>query len=143
MRIGHASLNVFNLERSLDFYQKILGFKVVAKSGEKAMLSAAGEDSPSHLVQLLQAKANPNRDMFDPSASSKRAGLYHFAILLPERKYLADMLLNLGDNRDRVHFDGFADLLYRNRSIYATRTLMASRFTEIDRCQNGIGMVTK
>jgi catechol 2,3-dioxygenase len=117
MRIGHVSLNVFNLERSLDFYQKILGFKVVAKSGEKAILSAAGEDSPSYLVELLQAKANPNRDMFDPSASSNRAGLYHFAILLPERKYLADMLLNLGDNRDRVHFDGFADHLV-SESIY-------------------------
>src|SRR5689334_4058643 len=86
MRIGHVSLNVFNLERSLDFYQKILGFRVVAKSGEKAMLSAAGKESQSssYLVELLQAKANPNRDMFDPSASGKRAGLYHLAILLPE-----------------------------------------------------------
>src|SRR5919205_935323 len=112
MRIGHVSLNVSNLERSLDFYQKILGFKVVAKvSDEKALLSAAGEDSPSYLVELLQARANPNRHMFDPSALGRRAGLYHLAILLPERKYLADMLLNLDDNRDRVRFDGFADHL--------------------------------
>lgn len=118
MRIGHVSLNVSNLERSLDFYQKILGFKVFAKvSGEKALLSIAGHSSPSYLVELLQLKANPNRDMLDLSASGKRAGLYHFAILLPERKYLADMLLNLGDNRDRVHFDGFADHLV-SESIY-------------------------
>jgi catechol 2,3-dioxygenase len=47
----------------------------------------------------------------------KRAGLYHFAILLPERKYLADMLQNLDANRDRVYFDGFADHLV-SESIY-------------------------
>lgn len=83
------------------------------------MLSVAGKESQSssYLVELLQAKANPNRDMFDPSALGKRAGLYHLAILLPERKYLADMLLNLGNNRDRVHFDGFADHLV-SESIY-------------------------
>jgi catechol 2,3-dioxygenase len=116
MRIGHVSLNVSNLERSLDFYQKVLGFKVVAKSWEKAMLSAA-EDSPSYLIELLQAKANPDRDIIDPSALGKRAGLYHFAILLPERKYLADMLLNLNCHRDRLHFDGYADHLV-SESIY-------------------------
>lgn len=116
MRIGHVSLNVFDLERSLDFYEKILGFKIAAKSGKKALLSASG-DSPPHLVELLQAEANTKRDMYGPSASGKRAGLYHFAILLPERKYLADMLLNLDDNRDRVHFDGFADHLV-SESIY-------------------------
>lgn len=116
MRIGHVSLNVSNLRRSLDFYQKILGFKVVAKSDEKATLSAA-EGSQPYLVELLQGKASPGRGMFEPSALGRRAGLYHFAILLPERKYLADMLLNLRNYQDQVHFDGFADHLV-SESIY-------------------------
>jgi catechol 2,3-dioxygenase len=110
MKIGHVSLNVSNLQSSLDFYQKILGFKVVGKpSSERALLSAGG-DSSSYLVELLQAKVNSDHD-------SKRAGLYHFAILLPERKYLADMLQNLRKNRELVYFDGLADHLV-SEAIY-------------------------
>jgi catechol 2,3-dioxygenase len=44
-------------------------------------------------------------------SSTRRAGLYHFAILLPERKFLADMLQNQNDKCDQVHFDSFADHL--------------------------------
>src|SRR5581483_8866648 len=107
MKIGDVSLNVSDLSRSLDFYQNILGFKIIGKpSGEKALLSAAG--ASSYLVELLQVKENPE---------PKRAGLYHFAILLPERKYLADMLQNLRENRDQVHFDGLADHLV-SEAIY-------------------------
>jgi catechol 2,3-dioxygenase len=51
------------------------------------------------------------------SAPARRAGMYHFAILLPERKHLADMLLNLSQNEDRVHFDGLSDHLV-SESIY-------------------------
>jgi len=115
VRIGHVSLNVSDIGRSIDFYHNVLGFNVVARSGEKALLSAA--NSPSYLVELLQLNEDPGRNKADISASNKRAGLYHFAILLPERKHLADMLQNLGDNHDRVHFDGFADHLV-SESIY-------------------------
>ncbi|WP_415281169.1 VOC family protein [Candidatus Nitrososphaera sp. FF02] len=111
MRIGHASLNVSDIQRSVDFYRDILGFNVVGRpSDEKAFLSTSGG---SHLVELLQA-TNP---MHDTIQQKKRAGLYHFAVLLPERKYLADMLQNLRDNRDKVHFDGLADHLV-SESIY-------------------------
>jgi catechol 2,3-dioxygenase len=112
MRIGHVSLNVSDIQRSVDFYQDILGFNVIGgASGEKALLSASGDSS--YLVELLQV-TNPKHDTTQPR---KRAGLYHFAILLPERKYLADMLQNLRNNRDRVHFDGLADHLV-SEAIY-------------------------
>jgi catechol 2,3-dioxygenase len=111
MKIGHVSLNVSNLQSSLDFYQKILGFKVVGNpSCERALLSANGAPSSSYLVELLQAKVNSDHD-------SKRAGLYHFAILLPERNHLADMLQNLRENRELVYFDGLADHLV-SEAIY-------------------------
>ena len=118
-KIGYVSLNVSNILRSLDFYKNILGFKVVSRpSRKKAILSVDG--ASSHLVELLQVErnANNNNDTFNPlGTTEKKAGLYHFAILLPERKYLADMLQNLRDKRDQVHFDGFADHLV-SESVY-------------------------
>ncbi len=113
MRIGYVSLNVSDIQRSLEFYESILGFRVLGRpSNDKALLSTAGNPS-SHLVELLQIKDKESRR----SAAVKSAGLYHFAILLPERKYLADMLQNLSDKRDQVHFDGLADHLV-SEAIY-------------------------
>ncbi|HKU50030.1 MAG TPA: VOC family protein [Nitrososphaera sp.] len=119
MRIGYVSLNVSDLERSLDFYQGVLGFRTIERPSEgKALLSAnggGGDDgggSSSRLVELVQAKEKP-----DIPRNRKRAGLYHFAILLPERKDLADMLLNLSEKRDQVYFDGMSDHLV-SEAIY-------------------------
>ena len=35
MKIGYVSLNITNLQRSLDFYEKILGFKVVSRISDE------------------------------------------------------------------------------------------------------------
>jgi catechol 2,3-dioxygenase len=85
MKIGYVSLNVTNLQRSLDFYEKILGFKILSRiSDERALLSVDG--SSSNLIELLKIKANTDNDPYDPLVpANRRAGLYHFAILLPER----------------------------------------------------------
>jgi catechol 2,3-dioxygenase len=113
-RIGYVSLNVSHIDRSLEFYEKLLGFNTVSRqSSERAFLSANG--SPFYLVELLQAKGAAG---YKPSMSeTRRAGLYHFAILLPERKYLADMLQNLTKRRSEIRFDGLADHLV-SESIY-------------------------
>jgi catechol 2,3-dioxygenase len=114
MKIGYVSLNVPDLQKSLDFYQSILGFKIIGKqSGEKALLAA---DSSPYLVELLPVKNNAGNEAEDIRVP-KRAGLYHFAVLLPERKFLADMLVNLNEKRDRVYFEGMADHLV-SESIY-------------------------
>lgn len=106
MRIGYISLNVSDLDKSLDFYKSVLGFKEVGRLDGKVLLSAEG--NASRLVELLQASG---------SNQPKRAGLYHFAVLLPERNHLADVLVHLGENRGGVHFDGLADHLV-SESIY-------------------------
>ncbi|HEX2472695.1 MAG TPA: VOC family protein [Nitrososphaera sp.] len=114
-RIGYVSLNVSDIDGSLDFYEKVLGFKKVDRpSSERALLSVDGH--PSYLVELLQA--NEAAAGYKASMSeTRRAGLYHFAILLPERKYLADMLQNLSERRGEIRFDGLADHLV-SESIY-------------------------
>ena len=118
------SLNVSDLDQSLDFYKSVLGFKTIGKvSDGRALLGASGGGGSSYLVELLQVKSLHDTDSnkFDRTrvdvANRKRAGLYHFAILLPERKFLADMLQNLSNKRDQVYFDGLADHLV-SESIY-------------------------
>jgi catechol 2,3-dioxygenase len=111
-KIGYVSLNVSDIEKSLEFYQSLLGFRKVAKSSnDRALLSSDG--NPSRLVELLQA----NEEGESNSRVAKKAGLYHLAILLPERKHLADMLRYLSDKRDQVYFDGLADHLV-SEAIY-------------------------
>ncbi len=113
-RIGYVSLNVSEINRSLDFYEKVLGFKKVDRpSNERALLSV--DRHPSYLVELFQAKKAEAYRASMPE--TRRAGLYHFAILLPERKYLADMLQNLSERRGEIRFDGLADHLV-SESIY-------------------------
>ncbi|MEP0824641.1 MAG: VOC family protein [Nitrososphaera sp.] len=115
MKIGYVSLNVPDLQRSLDFYRSVLGFKTTGRpSGEKALLSCSsvGNSHGPRLIELLQTRSNNNGDRFP-----KRAGLYHFAVLLPQRKFLADMLENLNEKRDMVHFEGMANHLV-SESIY-------------------------
>jgi catechol 2,3-dioxygenase len=115
-RMGYVTLNVSDIQRSLDFYQSILGFRKLRESStDRILLSSNGTSSSSSppyllgLVQVDQAESNP--------VTSNRAGLYHFAILLPERKNLADVLLYLSEKQDEVHFDGLADHLV-SESIY-------------------------
>lgn len=114
MKIGYVSLNVSDLPRSIEFYESVLGFKAANRSGEKALLYAAddGGSSPPAIVELKQAAA-----IAGSGAAEKRAGLYHFAVLLPERGFLADALVHLGENRERVRFEGMADHLV-SESIY-------------------------
>jgi catechol 2,3-dioxygenase len=113
-RIGYVSLNVCHIDRSLDFYEKVLGLKKVGRpTNERALLSVDGH--PSYLVELLQAKEVTGYKA--STFETRRAGLYHYAILLPERKYLADMLQSLSERRGEIRFDGLADHLV-SESIY-------------------------
>jgi catechol 2,3-dioxygenase len=96
-----VSLNVSDIDMSLDFYEKVLGFKKVDRpSDERALLSVDGD--PSYLVELLRAKKVSEAGSNTGMSTIRRAGLYRFAILLPERKYLADMLQNLSERRGEI-----------------------------------------
>ncbi len=115
VKIGYVSLNVSDIHRSVEFYRSVLGFKLIYKaSNDRALLSSEG--NPSYLIELLfNRRKSSGPEEF--ATAVKMAGLYHFAILLPERKYLADMLVNLRANRDKVYFDGLADHLV-SEAIY-------------------------
>ena len=104
-RMGAVHLTVSNLERSVDYYESVIGLRVRDREGARAMLGAGGED-------LLVSGAG-GEDLLvlveRPGASPVRGycGLYHFALLLPQRIDLARWLAHAA--RDRVALVGLSD----------------------------------
>lgn len=83
--VGHVHLVVEDLERSLTFYQEIIGLQVLKQAEKEAELTADGKTT---LVTIEQP------DNVTPKQHN-RTGLYHLALLLPERFDLANVLLHL------------------------------------------------
>lgn len=88
--IGHVHLTVGDLERSLAFYRDILGFEVTTRYGDSAVFLSAGG---YHHHIGLNTWAGKNVTPPPPGHS----GLFHFAILYPTRRELADALKRLMD----------------------------------------------
>jgi len=82
-RLGHVSLTVVDLDRQIAFYQKVLGFKLHWREGTTAGLGTGDEDL---LVLTEQREARKYRGT---------TGLYHFAVLVPNRRELARALARL------------------------------------------------
>ncbi len=80
-RLGGVRLQVADLERSLAFYQSVLGLTVSARTATAALLAPAA--TTDTLVELVEKKGAK------PSGTDRRLGLFHFAILLPTRAALA------------------------------------------------------
>ncbi|WP_129714788.1 VOC family protein [Pedobacter sp. SYP-B3415] len=89
-RIGHVHLKVSDLERALVFYRDLLGFDVVATYGDQAAFLSAG--GYHHHIGL-----NTWHSRGSGKAPINAPGLYHTAILYPERKDLAAILKRLID----------------------------------------------
>jgi catechol 2,3-dioxygenase len=89
-RIGHVHLKVSNLQRSLDFYCGLLGFeKMVMYGDQAAFISTGGYHHHIGLNTWLSKGAPPSPE--------HAAGLFHTAILYPERSDLAAILQRLID----------------------------------------------
>lgn len=87
-RIGHVHLKVSNLQRSLDFYCGLLGFELIQTYGtEAAFISAGGYHHHIGLNTWQSKGAGP--------APVNAPGLFHTAILYPERKDLAQIVKRL------------------------------------------------
>jgi len=99
-RIGHIHLTVSNLARSLAFYRDLLGFTVTCRYGDSAVFLSAG--GYHHHIGL-----NTWAGEHATTPSPGRIGLYHFAILFPNRRRLAETLKRLLDAN--YPLDGSAD----------------------------------
>lgn len=86
-RVGRVRLQVADLERSRDWYTRVLGFRVLEGEGARVVLGAEGESTP--LIELHE------RPGAAPAPRGGRPGLYHFAILLPDRPALGRFAAHL------------------------------------------------
>jgi catechol 2,3-dioxygenase len=84
-RIGHVHLKVSDLSKSLEFYQRLLGFELTMMYGEQAAFLSAG--GYHHHIGL-----NTWHSLNAPPAEQRAVGLYHTAFLYPSRKDLAKIL---------------------------------------------------
>ncbi|QDI91347.1 VOC family protein [Salicibibacter halophilus] len=80
--VEHVTVKVKDLERSLHFYQEVIGFNILEQTKTTAELTADGKTS------LLTVE-----ELDNPAPKQGRAtGLYHYALLLPRRSDLADIV---------------------------------------------------
>lgn len=89
LAIGLVQIRVSNLERSLTFYQNVVGLQILRQHGRKVEMTADGVHVLLILREIEQAQV---------LRRNSAAGLYHFAILLPDRPSLGLALRNLIDS---------------------------------------------
>jgi catechol 2,3-dioxygenase len=101
--MGPVHLTVSDLERSLAYYRKVVGLDVLEQGAGRASL---GADSTELLGLVEQPGAQP---------SDGYTGLFHFALLVPDRPALARWLTHAV--RDEVPLTGLSDH-YVSEAIY-------------------------
>jgi catechol 2,3-dioxygenase len=85
VRIGHVHLKVADLDRALAFYCGVLGFEIQQRFGSQAAFISAG--GYHHHIGL-----NTWESLGGSPPPPGTTGLYHTAILYPDRPSLADAL---------------------------------------------------
>ncbi len=89
---GEVHLNVLDLNRSVQFYEEVIGFKVLEATADKVVLTADG------LTPLLIIEQPDN---VTPKEAHK-SGLYHFALLLPKRADLGAIIKHFIQHEVRI-----------------------------------------
>jgi catechol 2,3-dioxygenase len=107
-RIGRVRLQIADLARSLSYYEQVVGFRTLHRTTDHAILGGHGDDTP-----LLELRENRSAQ---PVPRRGRIGLFHFAILLPDRPSLGRFVLHLAHTGTRA---GMSDHLV-SEAVYLT-----------------------
>ena len=115
MTIGPPTLRVKDLQKQLEFYKNVLGLQVnrIFRTDDnlETVELGFGNKFQGHPEPLLILKHDPNTK----DTPHDFSGLYHFAILVPNRPSLASTYLSIQNSN--LIFDGFADHLV-SESLY-------------------------
>jgi len=103
--LGSVSLTTTDLSGLESYYRDGLGMQLVEREPGYLALGVEGEAPILHLIEDPDARPAPRQS----------GGLYHFAVLLPDREALAGMQRRL--IAKGIHLDGAADHLV-NEALY-------------------------
>lgn len=94
-RLGIVGLVVAELDRSISFYEHVIGLRLLERADGRALLGVDGDA----LVELVE----------EPGAApvDRSSGLFHLALLLPTRTDLAEWVQHAID--DRIPIEGASD----------------------------------
>ena len=106
-RIGLVRLQVSDLARSIAYYERVLGLHTVNRTDRSASLGPNDDSILIELNELPGAHPVPRRGLL---------GLYHFAVLLPDRASLGKLVSHLAEIRVRP---GMSDHLV-SEALYLT-----------------------
>lgn len=87
--LGTVRLRVADLARSIEFYQAVLGMRVLERDAKSASLGAQRESAS--VVELIEEPG------IAPASRRGRLGLYHYAVLLPDRAALGRFMRHVSD----------------------------------------------
>lgn len=108
LRLGEVRLQISDLTRSTSYYENVLGLRMISREGSRASFGAKGSDRV-----IVELNENPGAA---PVPRRGRLGLYHFAILLPDRPSLASFVQHLSAIGE---YAGMSDHLV-SEAIYLT-----------------------
>ncbi len=123
-KVGHVVLQVSDLERSTEFYTKVLGFKVSDVYPEEMMpggMVFLRCNTDHHCLALVGAGdgKNANRE------------LHHLAFEVPTLAEVLRARDRLRECGAKIDFDGDGVLVARSPSNFATRTIIHWKFTGV------------
>ncbi|EOG9413621.1 VOC family protein [Listeria monocytogenes] len=101
LRLGEVVLNVGHLKEMADFYQEVIGLKLLEENERMVRLGVSGSDEALLVLKKIDNAVVPE---------VPRIGLFHTAVLLPTRESLADVLLHLA--KSGYPIDGAGDHAY-------------------------------
>jgi catechol 2,3-dioxygenase len=88
-RLGRVRLQVADLARSITYYENVIGLRVISRDGSVVTLGAQGSRD---VIVELHEKSGAR-----PVTRRGQIGLYHFAILLPNRAALGRFVRHLAE----------------------------------------------
>ena len=124
--IGRVRLRVADIDDLAAFYERVIGLRAVERDGEVARLGPEGGEP---LIELVSAPDGA------PPRRASAPGLFHLAILVPDRAELARSLQRAASAGWRL--TGASDHLVTRRSTCATRRATESRSTATARATSG------